>query len=126
VQEAVVSARLTDSPGQVAEHRVPRTQTLIAMLNAASVAHLASTEANAGNLEIASSRLEEAQKQLRADATRTKNKAAKKKLEQQADRLGRVERDLRRAKGMAPAKRTESSRKAALELNDAAMEAEGY
>lgn len=126
VQEAIVSATVTDSPGMVAEYRVPRTQTLIAMRESAHLAHLASSQANAGNLELATTQLDQAEQHLRKNAERTKDKAEKKRLVQQAERLGRAGRDLRSAKASSGTKRKATSRKAALELNDAAMESQGY
>jgi Ca-activated chloride channel family protein len=126
VQETIVSATITDSPGMVAEHRVPRTQTLIAMLESAHLAQLASSQANQGNLELASTRLQEAENHLRVNASRTKDKAAKKRLERQADRLGRAGADLSHAKASSGSKRKRSARKTALDLNDAAMDAAGY
>jgi Ca-activated chloride channel family protein len=126
VQESIVKATVTDSPGMVAEHRVPRTQTLIAMHDAARVTQLASSRANDGDLELASSQLREAEKSLRDNADKTKDVVQKKKLQRQAERLGRVEREMRQATKASPSKRKESSRKAALELNDAAMDSQGY
>ncbi len=126
VQEAVVAATVTDAQGMVAEHRVPRTQTLIAMHNAAGLTQLASERANAGDLELASTRLREAEEQLRHNASQTRDELQRQRLVKQADRLGRVGKDLKRAKASSGPKRDESKRKAALELNDAAMDAEGY
>ena len=96
------------------------------MHDAARVTQLASSQANDGDLELASTRLREAEKSLRDNAGRTKDVAQKKKLEKQAERLGRVEQEMRRATKASPSKRKESSRKAALELNDAAMDSQGY
>ena len=126
VHESVVAAQITDSPSLVAEHAVPRTATMVAMRSASDLAREASASANAGNLDLAISRLDEAERQLRNNAHRAKDKREKKRLNKQADNMGRLKRDVDRASKSSGAKRKKKSRAAALELNAEAMAVDGY
>jgi Ca-activated chloride channel homolog len=126
VQEAVLRATVTDDPSLVAAHKNSRTQTLLAMREAAMVAQLASQQANAGELERAEAQLAQAEQRLQAQAAVAATREEKDMVLRSAERISQTRSSMAKAKKAAPAARASAGRKAALDLNDGAMDAFGY
>lgn len=123
VQERIVSATVTDDPTLVAEHENPRTQAIIAMRETAMLTLAAAQKANAGRLDGAEEDLAFAEQRLRRQAKSTKSKRERKRMTQQADRLSEARSGIKAAAGASGSGRATRSRKTALDLNDAAMDA---
>jgi Ca-activated chloride channel homolog len=126
VQEAILRATVTDDASLVAAHHNSRTQTLLAMREASMVAQQASLEANAGELERAEAQLAMAEQRLEAQAAKAATKGEKDRVMRSAERISKTRSDLTKAKKAPPASRATAGRKAALDLNDEAMDAFGY
>jgi Ca-activated chloride channel family protein len=126
VQETVLRATVTDDPSLVAAHRNSRTQTLLAMRDAAAVAQLASQQANAGELEEAEAQLAMVEKKLEAQAATAETREEKDRVMRSAERISRTRSSLSKAKKAPAAARATAGRKAALDLNDEAMDAFGF
>lgn len=126
VQEAVLRATVTDDPSLVAAHKHSRTQTLLAMREAAMVAQLASARADAGDLEAAEVQLARAEQTLQAQAAVAATAEEKQRVMRSAERIGKTRSSLSKAKKAPAAARATAGRKAALDLNDEAMDAFGF
>jgi Ca-activated chloride channel family protein len=126
VQEAVLRATVTDDPSLVAAHKNSRTQTLLAMREAAMVAQLASQQANTGDLDQAEAQLARAEQKLHAQAAAAATTEEKDRVMRSADRISRTRSDIAKAKKAPAAARATAGRKAALDLNDGAMDAFGF
>ncbi|MCA9706660.1 MAG: VWA domain-containing protein [Myxococcales bacterium] len=126
VQETVLRATVTDDPSLVAAHAHDRTQTLVAMREASLVARQASARANMGDLEQAEAELARAEQQLHAQAARAKNETDKARVMHEAKKMEKTRRSISKAKAAPAATRASEGRKAALELNDSAMDAMGF
>lgn len=126
VQEAVLRATVTDDPSLVAAHKHSRTQTLLAMREAAMVAQLASARADAGDLEAAEVQLARAEQALQAQAAVAATAEEKQRVMRSAERIGKTRSSLSKAKKAPAAARATAGRKAALDLNDEAMDAFGF
>ncbi len=126
VQEAILRATVTDDPTLVAAHRNSRTQTLLAMREASQVAQLASQQANAGDLERAEAQLIAAERKLHAQAAAAATQSEKDRVMHSAKRISKTREEMSKAKKAAPAARASAGRKAALDLNDEAMDAMGF
>jgi Ca-activated chloride channel homolog len=126
VRESLVSAVVTDDPHLVARTEHPRTQTIIAMQESATLALAASQLANTGQLAAADAELERAERSLREKAKKTRSRPARDKLLKQAEVMTRGRGAVQAASRAAPAARSKASRATALDLNDAAMGAVGY
>lgn len=126
VQEAVLRATVTSDPSLVAAHKHSRMQTLIAMREAAMVAQQASAQANTGKLEEAEAQLAQAEQRLHAQAAVAATHEEKQRVMRSADRISQTRSSLSKAKKAPAAARATAGRKAALDLNDEAMDAFGY
>lgn len=126
VQETVLRATITDDPSLVAAHANSRTQTLLAMREASVLAQQASLRANEGDLDRADEELAMAEQRLQAQAAVATSVEEKQRVMRSAEQLGRTRKDLAKAKKAPAAARATASRKAALDLNDQAMDAFGY
>jgi Ca-activated chloride channel family protein len=126
VQESVLRATVTDDASLVAAHKNSRTQTLLAMREAAMVAQIASEQANAGELEKADEQLAQAEQRLHAQAAVAATREEKERVTKSAERIGRTRSSMAKAKKAPAAARATAGRKAALEMNDEAMDAFGF
>lgn len=126
VQEAVLRATVTSDPSLVAAHKNSRTQTLLAMREAAMVAQLASTSANEGKLEEAELQLAQAEQKLQVQAAAAATREERDRVTRSAERISQTRSSLSKAKKAPAAARASAGRKAALDLNDEAMDAFGY
>lgn len=126
VQEAILRATVTDDASLVAAHRNSRTQTLLAMREASQVAQLASQQANAGDLEQAEAQLAQAEQKLHAQAAMAATQGEKDRVMSSAKRISKTRSALSKAKKAPAASRASAGRKAALDLNDEAMDAMGF
>lgn len=126
VQESLVSAVVTDDPRLVAKNEHPRTQSIVAMQESATLALAASQLVNTGQLAAADVELERAERSLREQAKKTKHRPARDKLLRQADRLTKGRSSVKAAASASPTTRSKASRATALDLNEAAMGSVGY
>jgi len=126
VQEAVLRATVTDDPTLVAAHKNSRTQTLLAMREAAIVAQQASQQANDGDLEQAEAQLAVVEQKLQAQAAVAATREEKDRVMRSAERISQTRSSMAKAKKSPPAARATAGRKAALDLNDEAMDAFGF
>jgi Ca-activated chloride channel family protein len=126
VQEAILRATVTDDPSLVAAHHNSRMQTLLAMREASMVAQQASQQANAGDLERAEAQLAMAEQKLHAQAAKAATKGEQDRVMRSAERISQTRSSLKKAKKAPAAARATAGRKAALDLNDEAMDAFGY
>lgn len=126
VQEQILRATLTSDASLVAAHRNSRTESLLAIREAASFAQIASQRANSGDFEAADEELARAEMKLEQQARHASTKADKQRAVESKKRITRTRKDLAKAKSAPAPARATASRKAALDLNDAAMEELGY
>jgi Ca-activated chloride channel homolog len=126
VQEQVLRATLTTDPSLVAAHENHRTKSLMASREATTFAQLASARANAGDFDAADLELERAEKKLAEQAKLAPTMAGRARAEESQRRISRSRKDLAKAKKAPKPAAAEASRKAALDLNDAAMDSLGY
>jgi Ca-activated chloride channel homolog len=124
VKESLVSAIVTDDPHRVAQTEHPRTQTIIAMQESATLALAASQLASGGQLAAADVELERAERSLREQAKKVRSRPARDKLLRQAEVMTKG-RGAVKAASRAPAS-AKAGRATALDLNDAAMGSMGY
>lgn len=126
VQETVLRATVTDDPSLVAAHANSRTQTLVAMREASVLAQQASLRANDGDLDRADEELARAEQRLHVQAAAAKTKADKDRAMRSAEKISHTRGNLAKAKEAPAPARATAGRKAALDLNDMAMDAYGY
>jgi Ca-activated chloride channel family protein len=126
VHEQIVEASLTNDARLVAAHEDERTQSIIALREAALLTASASQRANSGELAMAETDLERAEQALRQRATRSKNQAEQKRMKSSADQLQRTRSRVTAAKKAPPAKRKAAERAAALDANDVNMAFDGF
>ena len=126
VQEKVLRATLTSDPSLVAAHENHRTKSLMALREATTFAQLASARANAGDFDAADLELARAEKKLAEQAELAPTKAERARAQESQRRISRSRKDLAKAKSAPKPAAAAAGRKAALDLNDAAMESLGY
>jgi Ca-activated chloride channel homolog len=126
VKESLVSAVITDDPHMVANNEHPRTQTIVAMQESATLALAASALVNTGQLAAADVELERAERSLREQAKKVKSRPQRDKLLKQAEVMTRGRGAVKAASSAPAPARAKASRSTALDLNDAAMGSVGY
>lgn len=126
VQEQILRATLTSDPSLVAAHENHRTKALLALREATDFAQLASARANAGDFDAADKELQRAEKKLAEQATLATTKAERSRAIESKRRISQSRKDLAKAKSAPAPAAAAAGRKAALELNDAAMDSLGY
>ncbi|HET6583338.1 MAG TPA: VWA domain-containing protein [Nannocystaceae bacterium] len=126
VHERVVEASLTDDTELVAAHENDRTQSIIALREAAVLTGNASHRANEGDLAVADAELERAEQTLRERAHRSKDHVEKQKMVKSAERVSRTRAKMKAASSAPAAQRKSAGRSAALEANDANMAFDGF
>ena len=126
VQETVVRCNLTEDEGLVRRSANPRAQAIASAWEAAELASEASQAANSGDFNGADARLQQAESRLHESARKTRSASLRQRYEQSARRLGAARSKVGQARSAPPAKRRSTSRAAALESNDAAMDVVGY
>jgi Ca-activated chloride channel family protein len=123
VQEVLARASTSDDPGAVALHASPQTHAMIATLEAAKTELQAAQDVGAGNYAQAQSQLAAVELNLREEASRTKDAAAKKKLDSAAQTVAAAR---RHATAAAAAPAPAAARADVLEMNSGAMHQAGY
>lgn len=126
VQEQVLRATLTSDASLVTAHENHRTKSLLAQREATTFAQLASARANAGDFDAADEELERAEKKLAEQAKLAPTRAERVRAEESQRRIAHTRKDLKKAKSAPRPAAAAAGRKAALDLNDAAMESLGY
>ena len=126
VQEVVARATLTDDSSQVAAHAHPRAQSISALQQAAFFAARASSQANTGDFDSAERELAQAEARLRDGARHAKTKEERARITSNAERMTSARRSLKAAAAAPAPKRAAVGRANALELNDAALDLQGY
>lgn len=122
VQEVLARVTASDDPAAVAEHANAQTHAMIATLAAAKTELLAAQDVGAGNYAQAQNQLAAAEQNLRDEAARTKDAAAKRKLDDAVQTVASA----RAHAGAAAAAPAPAARADVLEMNKAAMGAMGY
>jgi Ca-activated chloride channel family protein len=122
VQEVLARAGTTDDPAVVASNANAKTHAMMAMLEAARTEVQAAQDLGSGNFAQAATSLAVAEQTLRAESARTKDVAAKKKLDVAAQGVATA----RARAAAAPTAAPMDVRQDALEMNAAGMKASGY
>jgi Ca-activated chloride channel family protein len=126
VQETVLRTNVTDDPSLVAAHQNPKMQTLLAMREASTLTQLASSQVGRGDFDGADLELARAEKRLREQAKNTRDKSERQRVMKSASQIASTRKKMDKAKRAPAPARAKAGRAAALELNDAAMEADGF
>jgi Ca-activated chloride channel family protein len=126
VQEVVVRATLTHDMSMVREHQNHEVQAIIAMQEASTMAAQARSDVSSGNFDEADVQLARAETKLRERAQHAKSKKDQARITAAADSVAQNRRAVQGAAAAPPAARASAARKSSLELNDFAMEAQGY
>ena len=126
VQEVVVRGKLTNDKSLVDRHANATVQEIIALNEASVIASQARAEVTSGNFDAADVRLARAEEKLRLQARNAKSKKDRLRMSRAADGVARNRRGVRKAAKAPPAAQASAKRGASLELNDFAMEAQGY
>lgn len=122
IQETVAKVSWTKDPNVVANHANAKTQSIMAVQEAAQLEMAAAQSVNQGNFGAADSSLAVAEKKLEERAKTTKDKGARDALEHQAVAVGNA----RRATKAAAAAPAPAQRSQALQLNKEGMGGMGY
>lgn len=126
VQEIVVRANLTTDQTLVSRHEIPEAQAIIAMHEASSLASQARQQLASGDFDHADVQLAQAEDELRKRAEQTRSEKDKRRMMQAAQSLADNRKAVRAAKKASPRARPAAARASSLELNDAAMQMQGY
>jgi Ca-activated chloride channel family protein len=126
VQEVVVRGKLTTDMALVNEHQNPDVQAIVAMNEASTLANLARADVSSGNFDNADLQLARAEKKLRERAHHAKNKRDKKRILAAVASVATSRRGVQSAAKAKPAAKRKAQRASSLQLNDFAMEAQGY
>ncbi len=125
VQETILRTNVTDDPSLVAEHENGRMQTLLAVRDASALTLAASSQLNRGDFDGADLELAKAEKRLRQQAERSTSHKDKARATESANKIAATRSRVSKAKKAPAPARAAEGRKAALDLNDDAMEAAG-
>ncbi len=123
VQEVLARASTTEDPNAVAQRANAQTHAMIATIEAAKTELVAAQDVGSGNFAQAESQLAAAEQNLRDEASRTTDAAAKRKLDTAAKTIAsaRIHASAAAAAPSPPAARAD-----VLEMNHAAMKDMGY
>jgi Ca-activated chloride channel family protein len=122
VQEVLARVTASNDEGAVAQHASARTHAMMATLDAAKTELQAAQDVGSGNFAQAEKQLAETEQTLRAQAARTTDADAKRRLDTAAQSVAHA----RATAAAAPAAAPVDVRGGALEMNKAAMGAMGY
>ena len=126
VQEVVVRGKLTNDMSLVNEHMNPDVQAIVALNEAAALATAARSDVDSGEFDKADQQLAVAEGKLREKAKHAKTARDRARMRKAADSVASNRRAVDKAKKAKPAARAAAARGASLEMNDAAMEMEGF
>lgn len=126
VQEAVAHYQVTRDVGAVASHTNARTQSIVAMNDAAQVGLRAAQQVNAGSFEEAERDLAAAEKRLQASAAQIQDEGERRRVMAAAASVSKARAGAGAAAAAPPAARPAKARAAALEMNDDAMNNAGF
>ncbi len=126
IQETIARASLTDRADEVVSRANPRAQAIIAMQQAALFASNATEQANLGNLALAEQRLAQAEAELRRGAEQTKDEHERGRMLQSARRISGAQQAMKAAAAAPAPKQRAVGRASALDMNDAAMDLQGF
>lgn len=126
IQEAVAHYQVTRDVSVVAQHTNARTQSIVAVNEAAQVGLRAAQQVNAGSFEEAERDLAAVEKRLQASAAKLDDEGARQRVMAAAASVSKARAGAGAAAAAPPAARPAKARAAALEMNDAAMDAVGF
>jgi Ca-activated chloride channel family protein len=126
VQETLARSTVTGDERLLETAHNPRAQAILATVHAASLATTASTRVNSGDFDTADRELERAATELRKSAAIAKPGAVRDKMVANAQRMEGARKAVQASAKAPPAKRAAAGRARALELNDAAMDFNGF
>jgi Ca-activated chloride channel family protein len=126
IQEAVAHYQVTRDLAVVSQHTNARTQSIVAVSDAAQVGLRAAQQVNAGSFEEAERDLAAVEGRLKASAATLTDDGARQRVMAAAATVSKARAGAGAAAAAPPAARPAKARAAALEMNDAAMESAGY
>ncbi len=126
VQEVVVRAKLTNDMSLVERHANEDVQAIVAMQRASLLATEARQQISEGDFERADQQLALAESALRKRAEQAATKKDKARMMSAANSVASKRQAVRTAAKAPPAAQPEAARGAALDVNDFAMEAQGF
>ncbi|MEZ4441395.1 MAG: VWA domain-containing protein [Polyangiaceae bacterium] len=126
VQEVVVRGQLTNDASLAQRHENPEVQAIIALHRASTVATAARADLSHGDFDEAEQRLAKAEADLRQRATKARTAEDKKRMMQAASSIAKNRSQVAAAAAAPAPARAAAARKSSLELNDAAMDMQGF
>lgn len=126
VQEAVARVDVVNDPTVAEARRNERAQGIFAMLDASKATERAIAMVDTDDFGGADRELAKAETSLRAQASKSKDKEERKRLEESAARVGRSRAGASAAAAAPPAAKPAAKRATVLEANDAKMDLLGF